>query len=133
MGEHKVKRCTKKSSKIIKLDPRVMDGLLRVGGRLANGSLQPDVKHPIILPKSHHVVILIIRHYHHFSGHSGVEKNYGLLALELPCENLLVFGLIAKDDRPKLANRRWGIYLRTELYQINLLSPMWGLIASVHS
>ena len=78
-GEHKGKRRIKKSSKIIKLDPRVMDGLLRVGGRLANGSFQPDVKHPMILPKSHHVVTLIIRHYHHFSGHSGVEHVLSML------------------------------------------------------
>ena len=69
-GEHKGKHRIKKSSKIIKLDPRLSEGLLRVGGRLANGSFQPDVKHPMILPKSQNVVTLIIRHYHHFSGHS---------------------------------------------------------------
>ena len=78
-GEHKGKRRIKKSSKIIKVDPRVMDGLLRVGGRLANGPFQPGVKHPMILPKSHHLVTLIIHHYHHFSGHSGVEHVLSLL------------------------------------------------------
>ena len=37
------------------------------------------MKHPMILPKSHHVVTLIIRHYHHFSGHSGVEHVLSML------------------------------------------------------
>ena len=79
MCQHKEKRRIKKSSKIIKLEPRVIDGLLRVGGRLANGPSQSDVKHPMILPKCHHVVTLIIRHYHHFSGHSGIEHVLSLL------------------------------------------------------
>ena len=41
MGEHKGKRWIKKSSKIIKLDPHVLDSLLRVGQRPANGSFKP--------------------------------------------------------------------------------------------
>lgn len=63
----------KKSSKIFKLDPQLMDGLLRVGGRLERAPLQLDAKHPIILPASHHVVRLIISYYHHIAGHSGTE------------------------------------------------------------
>ena len=67
------KRHIKKSSKIFKLDQRLVDGLIRVGGRLANASLQQEAKHPVILPKSHHVVHLIVRYYHYISGHSGAE------------------------------------------------------------
>ena len=63
----------KKSSRIFKLDPQLMDGLLRVGGRLENAPVKLDVRHPIILPASQHVVRLIIRFYHHVSGHSGME------------------------------------------------------------
>ena len=63
----------KKSSRIFKLDPQLTDGLLRVGGRLENAPVKLDVRHPIILPASHHVVHLIIRFYHHASGHSGTE------------------------------------------------------------
>ena len=117
-----------------------MDGLLRVGERIANGSFQPDVKHPMILPKSHHVVTLIIRHYHHFSGHSGVEhvlsllrEKFWVVGARAAVRKSLGVCVIAKDDRPELAKRRWRINLRTELNQINLLSPMWALIASVHS
>ena len=72
----------KRSSKISRLDPRLMDGLMdgrwtrlmdTVDGRLENAPLQLDAKHPIILPASHHVVGLIISFYHHASGHSGTE------------------------------------------------------------
>ena len=62
-----------KSSRVSKLDPWLMDGLLRVGGRLENAPLQLDAKHPIIPPASHQVVCLIISYYHHTSGHSGTE------------------------------------------------------------
>ena len=73
-------KCTvKKSSPIYKLDPLVVDGLLRVGGRLQHAQMDEDSKHPVILPKDHHVTRLIIRHYHHISGHSG--RNYVLSML----------------------------------------------------
>ena len=58
-----------KSSSIYKLDPVFIQGLLRVGGRLKRASLNTDVKHPIILPKDHHVAKFIIRYYHHVSAH----------------------------------------------------------------
>ena len=63
----------KKSSKIFKLDPQLMDGLLHVGGCLKNAPVKLGVRHPIILPASHHVVRLIIRSYYHASWHSGME------------------------------------------------------------
>ena len=68
-----------KSSSIYKLDPVLVQGLLRVGGRLNRAPLNADVKHPIILPKGHHVVQLIIQYYHHVSGHSGVEYTLSLI------------------------------------------------------
>ena len=68
-----------KSSSIQKLDPVILQGLLRVGGRLKRASLDTDAKHPIILPKDHHVAKLIVLHYHHVSGHSGVEYTLSLI------------------------------------------------------
>ncbi|XP_074653621.1 uncharacterized protein LOC141907778 [Tubulanus polymorphus] len=61
----------KKSSSIIKLDPIMIDGLLCVGGRLRRSSYSDRVKHPIILPKSAHILDLIIQEYHEMYGHSG--------------------------------------------------------------
>ena len=78
IGEGVRKRNIKKSSKVIKLDPRLLDGVMRVGGRLGNGSFQPESMHPMILPKSRHVVT-IIRHYHQVSGHSGAEYVLSLI------------------------------------------------------
>lgn len=61
------------------LHPFVDDnGLLRVGGRLQSSDLPYDTKHPIILPKDHHVTTLIIRWYHLQGRH--VRGVNGLLA-----------------------------------------------------
>ena len=48
------------------------DGLLVVGGRIAQGDFSDRVKHPVILPKWHHIVELIIREIHE-KGHVGKE------------------------------------------------------------
>ncbi|XP_076384097.1 uncharacterized protein LOC143261866 [Megalopta genalis] len=40
------------------------EGILRVGGRLQNSALTFAQKHPILLPRSHHVTDLIIRDAH---------------------------------------------------------------------
>ena len=78
-GEQNSKCQIKKSSKIVKLDPRIIDGLLCVGGRIANGPFKQDAKHQVILPKSHHIVPLIICQFHHVSSHSGVELVLSLI------------------------------------------------------
>ena len=39
----------KKSSAIVKLDPKMVDGLLRVEGRLRHAPIEVDAKYPIIL------------------------------------------------------------------------------------
>ena len=69
----------KRSRHIIKLDPVVQDGILRVGGRLHQSALPADANHPVILPKNHHVSTFILRHVHQETGHSG--RNYTLSKL----------------------------------------------------
>ena len=69
----------KRSSHIISLDPVLIEGTLRVGGRLQNSPLQDTTKHPAILPKDHHISNLIVRHYHDISGHSGLEHTLSLI------------------------------------------------------
>lgn len=66
-------KSVKKSSHICKLDPILLRGLICVGGRLQRSTISEDAKHPVILPKQHHVSDLIIRHYHLRCGHSGLE------------------------------------------------------------
>ena len=53
-------RSVKKSSSIVKLDPELRDGLLCVGGRLRHAPIEQEQRHPVILPKKHHVVDLIV-------------------------------------------------------------------------
>jgi hypothetical protein len=60
-----------KKSKLRKLSPILVDGVLRVGGRLERSPMSFDVKHPMILPQHHHVTELIIRDYHSSEGHIG--------------------------------------------------------------
>lgn len=68
----------KKSSNIFELDPMLSDALIRVGGRLRRALINSDAKHPVILPKKHHVVKLIVKYYHDMSGHSGLEYTLSL-------------------------------------------------------
>ncbi|XP_077971754.1 uncharacterized protein LOC144425871 [Styela clava] len=61
-----------KSSSLKSLTPCLIDGVICVGGRLQRSSLSRESKHQLILPYHHHVTDLIIDHYHHQEGHSGV-------------------------------------------------------------
>lgn len=61
------------SSSLSSLSPFIdNNGLLRVGGRLDNASLSYAIKHPVIIPKGHPLVQLIIREYHINGLHSGL-------------------------------------------------------------
>ncbi|XP_046385606.1 uncharacterized protein LOC124155646 isoform X2 [Ischnura elegans] len=61
--------CTKRMQR---LSPFIDDeGLLRVGGRLKHADLPHHGKHQILLPKSHHVVNLLIDYYHIKYLHAG--------------------------------------------------------------
>ena len=74
--EENIKRSphlVRKSSPIYKIHPVQVDELLCVGGRLRHALILEEAKHPVLLPKKHHVVELIVRHYHLISGHSGKE------------------------------------------------------------
>ena len=70
-----------KSSSIYRLEPFIgNDGLLRVGGRLQFALIPHSAKHPVILPRNHHVTELIIRHVHEVEcRHSGREYTMSVL------------------------------------------------------
>ncbi|XP_003382025.1 putative integrase core domain protein [Trichinella spiralis] len=50
------------------------NGLLRVGGRLQNSDMDAERKHPILLPSTHPVVMLLIKRIHERSLHAGTEQ-----------------------------------------------------------
>ncbi|XP_055366070.1 uncharacterized protein LOC129604298 [Betta splendens] len=60
-----------RSSPLVRLDPILDDGLIRVGGRLKASSLDLELKHPVVLPKDSHVTRLILSHYHNQICHQG--------------------------------------------------------------
>ncbi|GFU75538.1 integrase catalytic domain-containing protein [Trichonephila clavipes] len=62
------------TNKLIPLTPFYDDsGIIRVGGRLKNAILADSQKHPILLPKTDHVVNLIISDYHLKLLHAGPQ------------------------------------------------------------
>ena len=87
----------KKESHILPLDPRLDDGVLRVGGRLRRSSMPEEIKRPILMPKDHHVSRLLMENIHQQVGHSG--RNYMLSQLRkrywIPCANSLARKVIS--------------------------------------
>ena len=74
----------KKSSSLAALSPFMGDdGLLRVSGRLDRAELSFDAKLPAIIPSKHHIVDLLIRHYHEREGHSGARAVLAAIQQEL--------------------------------------------------
>lgn len=61
----------KQSSKIIKLQPILVDNILRVGGRLIKSKLSFQAKHQIIVSKTMPIVAMLVRWFHQLNGHSG--------------------------------------------------------------
>ena len=82
-----------------RLDPFLdCNGFMRVGGRLSKASFPMEMMHPLMLPKKHHVSLLIIRAKHCSLGHAGrnhvlasVREKYWILAA-----NSLVRHVISK-------------------------------------
>ena len=66
----------KYSSSLKKLNAYLINGVLRVGGRLDKVPLQLDVKHPIILPRDSHLTDLVIRQHHELMEHSGTGHTW---------------------------------------------------------
>lgn len=67
-------RSLSKKSKLLNLNPFLdNNGLLRVGGRLKHAPLTYAQKYPMLLPRSHHVTDLIVRHEHLWCYHAGIQ------------------------------------------------------------
>ena len=74
------KKRTMKKLVLFRLDPFISDdGLLRVGGRLQRARLEYRERHPILLPKGHHVLRLTVRHYHNQVRHQGRQIMHGAI------------------------------------------------------
>ncbi|XP_046560573.1 uncharacterized protein LOC124269595 [Haliotis rubra] len=83
------------SKPIRKLDPIIVDGLIRVGGRLSRSSLDFEAKYPVLLPKESRVTDLIVRDAHEAVGHLGkaamttnLRQKYWILGLGYLIKNI---------------------------------------------
>jgi len=69
------------SSRLSALRPFISaDGLIRVGGRLANAPLSFSEKHPILLAKECHLSLLLVREAHALALHGGPQLTRSVLA-----------------------------------------------------
>ena len=59
--------------KLRNLSPFVLNGVMRMDGRLQNTTMDLDLKHPMILPPDHPVTTLIVQMYHEKEGHCGTS------------------------------------------------------------
>ena len=57
-------RPSAQASRIADLNPQLVNGILRVGGRIDKAELPWEAKHPIILDHGHDITRLIAIHYH---------------------------------------------------------------------
>ena len=69
----KERRQVKCNSKLANLGPILIDDVIRVGGRIHCALIAFKVAHPMVLPKSHHVSMLIVHYYRYVLGHAGRE------------------------------------------------------------
>ena len=68
-----------RTSLAVSLDPQLVHGALRVGGRIDQAELPWEAKHPIILDHGHDVTRMIVIHYHRKLIHAGVEHVFNHL------------------------------------------------------
>ena len=58
-------------SKLAALQPKLRGRLMVTGGRLKHAAVPEHTRYPVILPKTHHVVVLLTRDAHRRTAHSG--------------------------------------------------------------
>ncbi|XP_058828037.1 uncharacterized protein LOC131687953 [Topomyia yanbarensis] len=67
----------KSTSRINTLHPIMLDGIVRVGGRLVNTLVSTERKRPIVLDKNHPFTSLVMLHYHYKLLHAGQQLLIG--------------------------------------------------------
>lgn len=86
------------SNPLTRLTPFIdREGLLRVGGRLQNSQLDPDAKHPFILPRVSPLTSLIISDAHQRTLHGGtqvtlayIRRSYWILGGRAPVRSYIL-------------------------------------------
>ena len=69
-----------KNSPLIELNPFLdHNKILRIGGRIKHSNEPFELKQPIIMPKNHHVSVLLVEKYHAEIKHQGHHFTHGAL------------------------------------------------------
>ena len=63
-----------KRGKILSLVTILVDKLIKVGGRIRHSNIPDQQKHQTILPTIHHVISLIVTHFHEKYHHFGRDQ-----------------------------------------------------------
>ncbi|GFX79806.1 integrase catalytic domain-containing protein [Trichonephila clavipes] len=103
------------TNRLIPLTPFYNDsGIIRVGGRLKNSILADSQKHPILLPKTDHVVNLIISDYH-LKFHAGpqllqaaLREKFWILSVRDAVRRVVRRCIPCFRNRPKFAEQIMG-------------------------
>ena len=74
-----IKRSLPTSSRLFKLHPVVIDGIVRINGRLTNCQWSDYFRQPIIMPRVRPVTNVLIEYYHKLEGHSGTNQTLSAL------------------------------------------------------
>jgi len=104
------------TSRLKRLSPFLdKSGLLRVGGRLQNATLQYEAKHPILLPKSHYVTGLIIDYYHLKYLHAGpqflqaiISQKFWILSARSAIRHRVFKCIRCYRCNPRLSSQKMG-------------------------
>ena len=103
----------KKSSRISRLDPNLLDGVLRVGGRLDEAIMTFNAKHPCILPKESPVSKLIIREVHKSVGHFGksailasLRQKYWILGANSIIKDVVSKCVVCRKYKAKVCSQK---------------------------
>ena len=106
-------RHVKRTSPLYRLDPRITDGILRVGGRLNKATMPEERKHPAILPKKEHLTDLILRHIHESSGHIGrnymlsqARKKYWIINANSKARNIISKCVVCRRQRSRMEEQK---------------------------
>ena len=104
-----------KRSILLKLSPVIdAQGVLRVGGRLEQGELTNEEKHPVVLPGRHHATTLIVEHLHRKIKHQGRhftqgivrEKGYWIIGGKRLINKVIYHCFKCRKQRGKMQNQR---------------------------
>ena len=101
-------RQVKGHSKLSNLSPVLIEGTIRVGGRIRHPPIPFDAIHPMILPRDHPVSTFIVRHFHEYLGHVGREHVLSTLRQRF----CLLCPRIEWKSQPPTASHMSGIWER---------------------